>query len=88
MFATLLINEVRLYSLHHVFITEMGTRSCEPLRSYVPALLDFSFTFPCSRVPVQNFFAFPCAPAIDKLYTQIGNFNRLHNIIEPFAALF
>ena len=26
--------------------------------------------------------------AIDKLYTQIGNVNRLHNIIEPFAALF
>ena len=25
---------------------------------------------------------------IDKLYTQIGNVNRLHNIIEPFAALF
>ena len=25
---------------------------------------------------------------IDKLYTQIGNANRLHNIIEPFAALF
>ena len=27
-------------------------------------------------------------PIIDKLYTQIGNANRLHNIIEPFAALF
>ena len=26
--------------------------------------------------------------SIDKLYTQIGNVNRLHNIIEPFAALF
>ena len=26
--------------------------------------------------------------AIDKLYTQIVNVNRLHNIIEPFAALF
>ena len=26
--------------------------------------------------------------AIDKWYTQIGNVNRLHNIIEPFAALF
>ena len=26
--------------------------------------------------------------SIDKLYTQIGNDNRLHNIIEPFAALF
>ena len=25
---------------------------------------------------------------IDKLYTQIGNDNRLHNVIEPFAALF
>ena len=25
---------------------------------------------------------------IDKLYTQIGNVNRLYNIIEPFAALF
>ena len=25
---------------------------------------------------------------IDKLYTQIGNVNRLHNRIEPFAALF
>ena len=25
---------------------------------------------------------------IDKLYTQIGNVNCLHNIIEPFAALF
>ena len=28
------------------------------------------------------------APVIDKLYTQIGNVNRLHNKIEPFAALF
>ena len=27
-------------------------------------------------------------PPIDKLYTQIGNVNRLHNINEPFAALF
>ena len=26
--------------------------------------------------------------SIDKLYTQIGNVDRLHNIIEPFAALF
>ena len=26
--------------------------------------------------------------SIDKLYTQIGNVNRLHNIIEPFASLF
>ena len=25
---------------------------------------------------------------IDKLYTQIGNVNSLHNKIEPFAALF
>ena len=30
----------------------------------------------------------PLAIYIDKLYTQIGNVNRLHNIIEPFAALF
>ena len=29
-----------------------------------------------------------CITAIDKLYTQIGNVNRLYNIIEPFAALF
>ena len=28
------------------------------------------------------------AQDIDKLYTQIGNVNHLHNIIEPFAALF
>ena len=28
------------------------------------------------------------AANIDKLYTQIDNVNRLHNIIEPFAALF
>ena len=25
---------------------------------------------------------------IDKVYTQIGNVNCLHNIFEPFAALF
>ena len=34
--------------------------------------------------PVQG----PLGGGIDKLYTQIGNVNRLHNIIEPFAALF
>ena len=35
------------------------------------------------------FIFFPSKPQlIDKLYTQIGNVNRLHNIIEPFAALF
>ena len=28
------------------------------------------------------------AGSIDKLYTQIGNVNRLHTIIEPFPALF
>ena len=28
------------------------------------------------------------AGSIDKFYTQIGNVNRLHNIIEPFAAMF
>ena len=30
----------------------------------------------------------PLGYSIDKLYTQIGNVNRLHNRIEPIAALF
>ena len=33
-------------------------------------------------------FPYPYLYPIDKLYTQVGNVNRLHNIIEPFAALF
>ena len=37
---------------------------------------------------VSNFLWSGFLRTIDKLYTQIGNVNRLHNIIEPFAALF
>ena len=41
----------------------MGTRSCGPLRSRVPALLDFSFAFRVPAFLYNIFFAFPCAPA-------------------------
>ena len=41
----------------------MGARSCGPLRSCAPALLDFSFAFRVPAFLYNIFFAFPCAPA-------------------------
>ena len=45
------------------FFPEMGARSCGPLHSRVPALLDFSFAFRVPAFLYNIFFAFPCAPA-------------------------
>ena len=41
----------------------MGERFCEPLRSRVPAFLDFSFAFRIPTFLYDIFFVLPCALA-------------------------
>ena len=40
-------------------LPEVGARSCGPLRSRVPALLNFSFAFPVPAFLYNIFLAFP-----------------------------
>ena len=48
--------------------------------------LNYIYLYPRCTALEQHFSEL--LPDIDKLYTQISNVNRLHNIIEPFAPLF
>ena len=45
------------------YLAEMGARSCRPLRSRVPAFLNFSFAFRVPAFLYDIFFPFLCAPA-------------------------